>query len=387
MNIFIALLATLLCSRVRLCDGTTFCVVGGVDSANNAIITIHSASQGWVGFGTGSRMAGSSMYVAWRNSTGGVVLSPRQASGNILPQISSERIASLVATPSSITTPSWAKISFSFKRPLAGIVTLTSSTSYIYAMSDSAPENPDSPAAAIGIHSQRRSLGPVDMTQSIDSPDQILSVGGGGPILSLPSGTTYDMILRTHGIIMFVAWVLCPAVGIFIARYLKNAMGVWWFRAHFMIMGVGTGLLTIAGITLVYLYKAPPHFDDSPHRVGGLVIGIAMVAQIVLGIVADRMFSPTRTAVPWWDKAHWWLGRGLAVLGILNVFGGILLFQSFGYPVSLVIKVLVSFTVGVVVAAFVYGEFRLGQVHHMAGKSYDPEQTALQSDGSYIPLH
>ncbi|KAL2913507.1 hypothetical protein HK105_206967 [Polyrhizophydium stewartii] len=340
----------------QFCDGTTFCVVGGVDSANNAIITIHSASQGWVGFGTGSRMAGSSMYVAWRNSTGGVVLSPRQASGNILPQISSERIASLVATPSSITTPSWAKISFSFKRPLAGIVTLTSSTSYIYAMSDSAPENPDSASSASFVqHSSTGSIRGLDLTVSLNSSPTTGASGGssGGPVLTLPSGTTYDMILRTHGIII-----------IFIARYLKFALGVWWFRLHVFFLLVGTGFLTIAGIIYISLYKTPPHFNTL-HEIIGLVVGIAMVLQIILGVVSDRLFDPKRTSTPIQDILHWWIGRIVVVLAIANLFLGLNLYAD-NYPLDNAFRIALGVLVGVIALAFVAGQFLIGQQHHDA---------------------
>ena len=65
---------------------------------------------------------------------------------------------------------------------------------------------------------------------------------------------------------MFIAWGIAPFVGIFIARYLKDLLGVWWYRLHVGIMVGVVGGGTVIGLFVKLVYKTPPHFD-SPHQV------------------------------------------------------------------------------------------------------------------------
>ncbi|KAL2913511.1 hypothetical protein HK105_206971 [Polyrhizophydium stewartii] len=167
------------------------------------------------------------------------------------------------------------------------------------------------------------------------------------------------MILRAHGIILVVAWLVCPAAGIFIARYLKFALGVWWFRLHVFFLFVGTGLLTIAGIVLIYLYKAPPHLEN-PHEILGFTVGIAMLLQIILGVVSDRLFDPKRTSTPIQDILHWWMGRIVVVLAIVNLFLGLNLYGQ-DYPLDKGYLIALGVVVGVIALAFVAGQFLIGQ--------------------------
>eukprot|EP00842_Homolaphlyctis_polyrhiza_P000142 jgi/Hompol1/1128/HPOL_000048-RA len=150
------------------CDGTNVCVTGGKDLDGSIAITVQAAGKGWAGFGIGSQMAGSSMYLAWKNSTGGIVLSPRQATGHIIPQPSPEHIATLIATPSYVTPQPWANIVFSFKRPVSSNTsTIMATSSYIYAIGNTPPPNPDSSATSPGIHDQKGMIGGLDLTVSL----------------------------------------------------------------------------------------------------------------------------------------------------------------------------------------------------------------------------
>eukprot|EP00842_Homolaphlyctis_polyrhiza_P000141 jgi/Hompol1/1127/HPOL_000047-RA len=161
---------------LRFCDGNNFCLTGGKDPQNNLIITVQSAGKGWAGFGIGSQMAGATMYLAWKNSTGGIVLSPRQATGHIIPQPSPEHIATLIATPSYVTPQPWANIVFSFKRPVSSsITTITPSSSYIYAMGTDPPPNPDSPTTSPGMHDLNGNINNFDLT----TPAPLEGSGGG----------------------------------------------------------------------------------------------------------------------------------------------------------------------------------------------------------------
>ncbi|KAL2913505.1 hypothetical protein HK105_206965 [Polyrhizophydium stewartii] len=391
----LAAFAAPVAALARYCDGTnSICVTAGTDLSGIAYFTVQCAATGWCAIGTGSRMAGSSMYMGWKNSTGGMTFSARQSGGHSMPSYSPSSDIAQITTPPEVPAVPWAALTYSFKRPLAGGVTLSATSRFIYAWSSSAPSDPDSPSSSFSEHRSYGYITNLDVTTS--APPSVLPVvnvpGGNGtnsagtptppsqtnitivtggspdtqsrPILTLPENISYDMILRAHGIILVVAWLVCPAAGIFIARYLKFALGVWWFRLHVFFLFVGTGLLTIAGIVLIYLYKAPPHLEN-PHEILGFTVGIAMLLQIILGVVSDRLFDPKRTSTPIQDILHWWMGRIVVVLAIVNLFLGLNLYGQ-DYPLDKGYLIALGVVVGVIALAFVAGQFLIGQQHHDA---------------------
>ncbi|KAI8921785.1 hypothetical protein BC831DRAFT_475434 [Entophlyctis helioformis] len=379
-----------------------FCATGGSDTLGNIIVTVHAAAAGYAAFGIGSSMYNATIFVGFRNSTGGITLSPRTSEEHGLPLYAPQIVASLVDVQQ-VAAPLWAKLSYTFQHPAAGI---TSNTTYIYAWSESPPSSPDSPSSGFGYHYSRGIIQGLDLTspallsavdnhtiasKTADGFHQSVPVGVASkaslsmsegrpqPMWDLPEGVGYDTILRLHGVIMVMAWTICPAFGIFIARYLKETLGVMWFRLHVFFMVVGTGILTIGGIALVYMHKPPPHFQDSPHRAFGIIVGFSMLAQMALGVVCDRMFNPERTSVPWWDKAHWVFGRALVIGAVLNIFGGVTLYQSMGYEIHQSIRATFAILFTVLVAAFAYGEYKFGQTSHRQ-TTYAQEE---QGKGSY----
>ncbi|EGF84250.1 hypothetical protein BATDEDRAFT_22118 [Batrachochytrium dendrobatidis JAM81] len=376
------------------CQSQSYCVIGGQDSSTGDIIfTIQSAAQGWAAFGVGPSMFDSTMYVGYINSTNGITLSTRDSHSHTLPQYSSDQSAKL-SHYEQMPTPSWAKIVFTVQRPAIGPAkSIDSSSTFLFAMSDIPPESIDSPSSPFSYHTIRGIIRTLDLTSPAFMPAPVAGTNATSngtapndltlvimdsvsdnsvlPILPLPPGVTYESILRAHGIMMFVAWTISPAIGIFIARYMKDRLGVWWFRLHVFFMFFVTGLLTIAAIILVVLYKTPPHFTNGFHRSFGLAIAIVMIIQIILGVICDRMFSPNRTSIPIWDKLHWIFGRSLAVAGMINIITGMSMLQSIGYVVTVGTKAGYGVIVGCILIGFIVAEVMLGQIHH--GKIAPPE--------------
>lgn len=59
---------------------------------------------------------------------------------------------------------------------------------------------------------------------------------------------------------------------------------------------------------------------------------IGAVLQVLLGIVADRLWKSSRDKVPIFpDKTHWWLGRIAILTSILTIFLG---FASYGVSIA-----------------------------------------------------
>ncbi|KAJ1565139.1 hypothetical protein HK405_013066, partial [Cladochytrium tenue] len=112
-----------------------------------------------------------------------------------------------------------------------------------------------------------------------------------------------DVGVLVHGSLMFVAWGVCPPAAIFIARYLKPQLRHNWYRLHMGLATGGTLLLTGLGLLFVELTLGP--------------------GDVVLGVLANWLFSPSRTGVPWWDQLHWWLGRGVVLLALAQIHLGL----------------------------------------------------------------
>jgi hypothetical protein len=166
----------------------------------------------------------------------------------------------LMVVPLAVPAPAWSKLSFSVRRTLDDPI--RNGKTYIYAYTTKKATAIDNPASHFSKHDVDGKIEALDfMSQSASGP-VIQSTSGNRDALVDSDESTYRMIIQLHGIFMFAAWIIAPFIGIFIARYLKDALGVYWYRLHLGIMFGGTGLLSILGFLLVVLYGGSPHFDD-----------------------------------------------------------------------------------------------------------------------------
>ena len=312
----------------------------------------------WAGIGIGNSMKGADIYVGWKNSTGGTTLSRRSSPSTTMPIYSSSQISSPI--PLQVAAPSWAKIAFSFSRPIAQVPVIKSDSNFIFAYSDSIPINADDPRSSFSIHSNEGILPVVDFLAA--GSGVVVSGTGRSPFVS-SSAEQYKTVLIAHGILFFFAWAVAPFIGIFVARYLKKVLGVWWYRLHLGLMLGVTGLLSIISFVLIILYKKPPHFDSS-HTILGLIVVISTIIQISLGFISNELWYPERKSIPWWDKLHWWVGRILFVLAIVNVYLGILQYEDRGY-VSSVTGISIAYWIFIAagLAVLLFGQYKYGQVH------------------------
>jgi hypothetical protein len=268
-----------------------------------------------VALGTG--MAGADYYVGWKNSSGGFTLSRRTATGEKMPTYSpSSQIAKIV--PLAVPAPSWANLAFSFSRPIAADNTVAPTSPFIYGMGNEAPSSLDSPDSSFALHSERGQLPIVNFLSDKGGS----ATGSASNAIISSTLDQYKTIMLGHGILFFIAWFFAPMVAIFVARYMKASLGIWWYRLHWGLMFFVTGFFTLIGFLLVILYKKPPHFSDAHGQLGMFMV-VATVFQIVLGFVINALWNPNRTSIPWWDKMHWWFGRLAFLLGIVNIYLGI----------------------------------------------------------------
>lgn len=146
------------------------------------------------------------------------------------------------------------------------------------------------------------------------------------------------------------------------------------------LMGGITFLFSIVGFLVIFLYRPPQHFvgltnmTQDVHVKAGLAVCIGVVVQVALGYLSNHLWTPDRTSIPLVDKLHWWLGRSLTVLGIAVSYMGFLVYQNNYQVLKNYYLILFWVFVGFGAALFVYGEMRIGQIHHAALPGKDDEE-------------
>ncbi|KAJ3202302.1 hypothetical protein HDU82_007449, partial [Entophlyctis luteolus] len=296
----------------------TFCVTA-VRGSSATTFTVYSKVSGWCSFGTGSSMSGSTMFVGWM-SGGSPVVSQRQSSGHSTPSYTSNTVFTKIATPSGITVPSSANCAFSISVPVSNtnIISTTSSSNFIYGISNSGPSNPSSASSNFPQHSSYGAF-TLDVSKT------------GTSTVGASTSTANIEMLLLQSILMFWAWGVFPYVAIFVARYLKNAMGHMWYLTHKYLFLFGVGGAMAVGLLFVELNLADgvARFSSSSHAILGAVLAFGFYpVQIILGFVSNKLFTENRVAVPWWDKAHWWLGRTTVIISLAEIQLGLNKYQD-----------------------------------------------------------
>lgn len=181
-----------------------------------------------------------------------------------------------------------------------------------------------------------------------------------------------------HGALMFVAWYVLVPIGIMIARFFKH-IGHRWYIYHSICMSLAA-LCTITSGVIIFAVLWPTvtfqaTFDPillAHAYIGILVIGLGAFAMPVLGKLADYLYKPERSSAPVFpDRVHAWLGRLVGILAFINIWLGVIIFDT---------RKTVWIAVGVILAviyivAFIFLQIRRkrdeGQITQMdAGSSF-----------------
>ncbi|KAJ3416424.1 hypothetical protein HDV05_001582 [Chytridiales sp. JEL 0842] len=338
----------------------SFCLDSAINKQSNTITFTMSASnpQGWAGFGVGgSRMTDTTMYVFWMNANGQPVLSQRTARGNVQPQPVQQTGFTLGGNVVGANAGS-SRMAVTFSRPLndptARAINQAGRTNFIWAVGG-APANR---ASAEGSFPEHSDYGNFNIDYS-----QVASGNGTGAVGSGGRSNTAELRL-VHGIFMIIAWLIFPFIGIFIAKFMKDRMGHWWYILHKGIMFYGIGVAVIIGLILIEL-QVPPggqRFVSTTHGILGTILCFVLFPiQVALGFVANAMWTPDRKSIPWWDQTHWWVGRLSALMGIVTIYLGLVVYKaSVGFFVG------VSAILVMGIASMIFGAVKYGTVHHVA---------------------
>ncbi|KAJ3058608.1 hypothetical protein HDU98_005288 [Podochytrium sp. JEL0797] len=332
-------------------DSNIFCLIALRDTtAGTVILTVYSTTPqlGWIAFGTGTQMSGSTMLVAWSiPGTSTIIFSPRVAmQGESQPIYTPSAFQyTPVTTPSIISIPSSATFNFSVSMSLADslFISSTQSSPFIYALSPTPPTTPSDASSSFPHHS----------THGVFSID-VSTLG------SVTTGTQQSDTVVTspahiaHGVFMFLAWGVFPFLGVFTARYLKSRLGHAWFGIHVACLGLGVGGCMVAGLVAVEVSLAEGKsrfIQNGAHGWIGVVLAFMIYPlQVILGVLANAWYNPERRKTPLIDSLHAWVGRGVAVLAVVNMQLGLLLIGA-GAAVVACFWVWVCGVVGVFVVA------------------------------------
>lgn len=132
-------------------EDKSFCILSKA-TETDVTFTVQAKSSGYFAFGTGSKMAGSDMFIAWSNGDGAVV-SSRSAAGREMPTAS--KTVEITKVPLSAAAPEWAKIAAEFTVPLASVQKKLAAKQFIWATGTKAPEKASSPEATIAKHEKQ----------------------------------------------------------------------------------------------------------------------------------------------------------------------------------------------------------------------------------------
>lgn len=191
-------------------------------------------------------MAGSDMYFVSSDQVANLA-----GTGNVQPSYKSDlQVSNTLAAP-----PPWAKLSKSFCMSTTQVNSLKSGTRFIYAIGRSSVSGSGTTLQFSRHDSYSTLQGDFNVAGNTSSGSDV------GPILK---ATDMEVIIKIHGIVLFIAWLVAPVIGIFVARYLKDVLGKNWYLIHAGLLGLVTVGGTWFGIILMVLYRkpVPGHFDD-----------------------------------------------------------------------------------------------------------------------------
>ncbi|OAX77554.1 hypothetical protein ACJ72_08146 [Emergomyces africanus] len=168
----------------------------------------------------------------------------------------------------------------------------------------------------------------------------------------------YHSLIRAHGIIAAITFLCLIPTAILMARFYSPSP-YWALRYHIWLHILSLFLSTVVFV-LGWFAVGPKRSLTNPHHGIGLAIYVMIIAQTIWGwFVHKRTKGKRLFHVPLKVMLHKWLGRALALLGIVQIPLGLTLYGS---PVSLfILYALAVFTLVVIYFVLTYlHERRMG---------------------------
>ncbi|KAJ5156976.1 uncharacterized protein N7482_008076 [Penicillium canariense] len=138
----------------------------------------------------------------------------------------------------------------------------------------------------------------------------------------------YHSIIIAHGVIATIVFLGLVPISTLIIRYYSRWNPFWAFKLHAWCQ-VLTLLLSTVVFVLGWFAVGPKRSLTNPHHGIGLAIYVMVIFQVLWGWFVHRKESKrTRHHVPLKLVIHRWMGRALAILGIVQIPLGLTLYGS-----------------------------------------------------------
>jgi hypothetical protein len=139
------------------------------------------------------------------------------------------------------------------------------------------------------------------------------------------SDETGKTIIRVHGSLMVIAWMLFACIGTFTSRYMfhgfpENA-GFYWFEIHQVCMSL-TWILSIVSVLVQFVglgsdpLLSEGRLEKNPHAFIGMVAIMLMFIQPFIGYLRP---PPTSRKRPIFNRIHHFIGSTAALLSLLAI--------------------------------------------------------------------
>ncbi|KAI0529290.1 hypothetical protein KFK09_001837 [Dendrobium nobile] len=133
------------------------------------------------------------------------------------------------------------------------------------------------------------------------------------------SASSYPYQLkRTHGILNIIGWGVILPIGAIVARYFRTSDPLW-FYLHSAIQFIGF-ILGLAGVVAGVALYHKLHASVSSHRALGILILVLGILQVLALFLRPEKDYKLRK---YWNWYHWWVGRLVLFLAVVNIFVGI----------------------------------------------------------------
>jgi hypothetical protein len=148
--------------------------------------------------------------------------------------------------------------------------------------------------------------------------------------------TARDPLVKAHGCLMLIGWMMCASTAILLAKYYKR---MWpnsrlcgvevWFAVHRGLM-IACLVCTVIAFILIFVhvggYSKMPDYPEKAHPPLGICVMILCLLNAILAIFHCKPTSRCRPIFNWF---HWLFGTVAYVLQMPAIFIGLNLHKAF----------------------------------------------------------
>jgi len=151
-----------------------------------------------------------------------------------------------------------------------------------------------------------------------------------GKYINLYTGqsvTSYRIPIPTriaHGVCMGTAYAILFPCGLLVARYGRDAKGLW-FKIHFFLQNYAF-LVMLAGVIIGFTLPVIQYGSFTYHAILGTIIFGLTVIQVLIGYLRPHKKPDIEITIPRriFEFVHHWLGRAILLAAIAQIVAGIM---------------------------------------------------------------